>query len=234
MDYIWPISIASFLLALTGTCIWLIVRKKNETPLKETLKDIVAQNCLDDYHTRDLTLEEIGQRYERYIGYLYETKGFQVEYHGALNGFKDLGRDLIVNNKQETLIIQTKRWAKRKYIPIKHIYQLYGSMMHYKLSQKESKKSVSAIFITSAKYSDISKEAADLLGMELRQESLDKSYPMIKCHICDRGSKQYYIPTDPSYDMINVNPTRGDFFAKNVKEAIGKGFRRSDVKKDVA
>src|SRR3954454_23378596 len=31
----------------------------------------------------------------RYVGYVYETQGYDVEFTGAIEGFEDMGRDLI-------------------------------------------------------------------------------------------------------------------------------------------
>ena len=39
---------------------------------------------------------EIGRAYERYLGYLRESSGWRVVFHGALMGYADFGRDLIV------------------------------------------------------------------------------------------------------------------------------------------
>ncbi len=88
--------------------------------------DIEAQRQLDEYHNSNLPPEEVGRLYERYIGYLYEEEGYEVKYNGANNGVQDMGRDLIVSCVDETIIVQTKCWAKFKSIPESHIFQLYG------------------------------------------------------------------------------------------------------------
>lgn len=189
---------------------------------------IDAQNQaeLDNYLSRNFSGVEIGIFYERYIGYLYEREGFQVQYHGAINGYDDLGRDLIVKKNNETWIVQTKCWAKQKQIQEKHIFQLFGSLEHYKRQRNET--NIKALFYTTASFSETAKEAAHLLGIVLKHEKLDRSYPMIKCNVSNKTEdKIYHFPFDEYYDMINVEPQKGEFFAKTVKEATAKGFRRA-------
>jgi hypothetical protein len=53
------------------------------------------QLALDRYWSRPKNKWQIGRDYERYIGYVYETNGYNVYYQGILEGFDDLGRDLI-------------------------------------------------------------------------------------------------------------------------------------------
>ena len=54
------------------------------------------QLALDRYWQRGKrTKWMIGKMYERYIGYLYEKDGWDVQYFGIHKRFEDLGRDLI-------------------------------------------------------------------------------------------------------------------------------------------
>ncbi len=53
---------------------------------------------------------QIGTDYERYIGYLYERKGWNVYYHG-MKGYEDLGRDLVCKKGNSVDIVQCKYWA---------------------------------------------------------------------------------------------------------------------------
>ena len=197
-------------------------------------QDKQAQRSLDEYKNRKLSNEEIGRLYERYIGYLYEEEGYKVEYNGALNGSADMGRDLIVSATDEVFIIQTKRWANYKVVHEKEIFQLYGSMMHYKFSSYDRNKKIKAVFYTSAKYSDVAREVARVLRVELRNQKLDNSYPMIKCNVRPSGDKFYYLPFDPEYDKVKIEPNKGDFFAQTVHEAVAQGFRRTDNYSNVA
>ena len=197
-------------------------------------KDARAQRELNEYLQRSLSPEEIGKLYERYIGYLYENMGYEVEYCGALNGYKDLGRDLVAKKEDQIVIVQAKCWAKNKLIQAKHIFQLYGTKIHFRRITKEKPRSVRAVFYTTASFSDDALEVARVLGVELRKRKLDRSYPMIKCAVGINGEKVYYLPFDPEYDRLRIDPQRGDFFARTVKEAAAKGFRRLPKCKNVA
>jgi hypothetical protein len=143
------------------------------------------QRALDRYLTRSLSDFQIGRFYERYVGYLHEQDGWEVEYHG-LKGFEDLGRDLVCRKGHEVLIIQTKCWSKQKVIHEKHIYQLLGTWQHYLMeaSDRLFAPDVSAWFITTTTLSPVAKRAAEFLKINIKEGfQLDKSYPMIKCNI---------------------------------------------------
>src|SRR5690606_36226946 len=104
--------------------------------------------------------------------------------------------------------------------------QLYGTLESFKRSENVT--NAKAIFYTSATYSKQAKEAARLLGIELRNEKLNRSYPIIKCVVSSiTGEKIYRLPFDDIYDAINVKPQNGEFFARTVKEATDRGFRRA-------
>ena len=72
------------------------------------------QLALDRYKKRHKTNAEIGREYERYIGYLYEEKGYSVTYYGIERGLEDFGRDLICKKGGRTLVIQCKCWSNKK------------------------------------------------------------------------------------------------------------------------
>ncbi len=190
-------------------------------------KNARSQRELNRYLDQPLSNEEIGRFYERYIGHLYETEGYDVVYNGAINGHADMGRDLIAKCLDEVLVIQTKCWSKNKWIFEKHIFQLFGSMIHFKRTSEKSGRPTKAVFYTTALYSDVAKSAARVLGVELRTEELNRSYPMIKCSISSEGNRLYYLPFDLNYDKIKIDLHRDEHFVKTVKEAVDKGFRRA-------
>ncbi|NUN06645.1 MAG: restriction endonuclease [Bdellovibrio sp.] len=190
-------------------------------------KDERAQRELNKYLSQPLSSDEIGRFYERYIGHLYETEGYDVIYNGAINGYADLGRDLIVKCVDEVLIIQTKCWSKNKWIQEKHVFQLFGTMTHFTRTSEKNGRPTKAVFYTTAKYGDVARDAAKVLGVELRTEELNRSYPMIKCSVSSSGDKLYYLPFDQGYDNIKIDLHRDEYFTKTVKEAVAKGFRRA-------
>lgn len=187
------------------------------------------QRALDRYYKRKKTNKEIGTDYERYIGYLYETKGYKVEYFGIEKGMEDLGRDLICINDNEILIIQCKCWSnlQNKVIHEKHINQLYGTTAIYKMKHQNTNKIIRAVFISTVPCTQTAKEFAEYLGVMFMQIPLEK-YPMIKCNI-NKATKEkiYHLPFDQQYDKCSIKQGNGEFYAMTVQEAEQKGFRRA-------
>ena len=193
------------------------------------------QVAFDEYINRSLTPAELGERYERYLGHIYEKEGYDVEYHGAVQGVKDLGRDLIIKNGKEILVVQAKCWSSEKLIHAKHVFELVGSMAHYVLTSETKGQHVRAVFYVSyARYTGAAVEVAHDLGVDLKTEKLNNSYPMVKCKISGNGDKTYHLPFDAYYDELKVDPRKGEFFAYSVLEAFDRGYRRPRYKEDAA
>jgi hypothetical protein len=57
-----------------------------------------------------------------------------------------------------------------------------------------------------------------------------KRKPTIKCNIQSDGDKVYHMVGDRFYEVTKVDETKGEFYAKTIEEAEGKGFRRSKVR----
>ncbi len=122
----------------------------------------------------------IGRDYEMYTDYLYEKKGYKVSYTGIIEGFDDLGRDVIAKKDDKVLIIQCKRWAQWKEMREKHIFQLFGTTMEYWIQNMTNKNTpktfeefskflneekIRPIFFTSTKVSNRAKEIARTLSV---------------------------------------------------------------------
>ncbi len=183
------------------------------------------QLALDRYWQRDKSSVEIGRLYERYIGYLYETDGWIVRYQGALKGFEDFGRDLICTKDGSTLVVQCKCWSKQKVIREKHIMQLFGTCILYRLTEKLQ--TASAVFATTT---DLSEEAAMVaaeLGVTVRRQELQR-YPMVKCNVNPgTGEWIYHLPFDQQYDRVLIGDQPGEFYADTIAEGEAAGFRRA-------
>lgn len=199
------------------------------------------QKALDRYLASRKKSYEIGRDYERYIGYLYEIKGYKVEYIGIEKGLEDLGRDLICIKDNEIEIVQCKCWASHKMIHEKHINQLYGTSVKYYIEHQqitEQKKDlvlfpdiiksgyIKATFVTSTKLSDTAKKFASALGINVIEEKPLEKYPIIKCNINSNGNKIYHLPFDQQYDRTIIK-NNGEHYAMSVMEAESKGFRRA-------
>jgi hypothetical protein len=181
------------------------------------------QRALDAYKARNKSPWEIGRLYERYLGYLYETDGWDVNFHGALKGFEDMGRDLICTKNGKTHIVQAKCWSKDKVIHEKHLFQLYGTCLLYEITEQ---KTVAAIFVSTTQLSDVATLAAKRLNIAVRNQKLENAYPHIKCNI-NQGNRIYHLPFDQQYDRVKIRPNEGEFYAITVADAEAKGFRRA-------
>ncbi len=202
------------------------------------------QRALDRYWNRDKDPWQIGRDYERYIGYLYEIKGFKVQYHGIEKGKEDLGRDLICSKGDQIEIVQCKYWSNQKGIPVRenHITQLYGTTIKYFLDHKRSNQRIHVdlfpellkqsnivpVLATTTDLSTTAKEFATVLGINVNNILMDNNYPCIKCNINFQTNEHiYHLPFDQQYDNTMIDTSKGERWAKTVKEAESFGFRRA-------
>jgi len=170
----------------------------------------------------------IGRMYERYIGYLYEMQGYEVEYVGIFHGYEDLGRDLICRSGGNHVIIQCKYWSQFRTVYEKHIFQFFGTVFQYR-DENPLLFKAAARFYTTTQLSDLARRFAKELGIELFENfRFDETYPSIKCNVSRiDGEKIYNLPFDQQYDKVKVERERGEFYCATVKEAEDKGFRRA-------
>jgi hypothetical protein len=184
------------------------------------------QLALDRYWAGRKSRWQVGRDYERYVGYIYEADGYSVYYQGILEGFDDLGRDLICTKGEQTIIVQCKRWAQHKTIHEKHINQLYGTVIRYQIDHPDER--VGAVLYTTTKLSDRAKEFADCLRVGIAEESPFQEYPSIKCNVSRKdGAKIYHLPFDQQYDRTIVEEERNECYVETVQEAENLGFRRA-------
>jgi len=183
---------------------------------------------------------QIGRDYERYIGYLYEEKLWNVYFHGK-KGFEDLGRDLICKKDNAVEIIQCKYWAREKIIHEKHIYYLFGTTVEYYLENfgdKEDlqlalfpslirKKSVTPKLITTIDVSPKAEQVAKVLGVAIEKIPFEY-YPSVKCNIAHRtGEKIFHLPFDQQYDTTLIEEERLECYVGTIAEAEALGFRHA-------
>ena len=194
------------------------------------------QRALDNYLRRSHTKAHIGKMYERYVGYIYEAQGYDVDYRGIEMGLKDGGIDLICRKNGEILLVQCKNWKLESTIYEKHICQLFGASKFYDKSHIQQEYSdglfadiewdrVTPVFVATTKLDEHAVEVAKTLGVEVRNITFDKKYPIIKCNIND-GAKIYHLPMDQMYDFTKIYKP-GERYVSTVKEAEALGFRRA-------
>lgn len=183
------------------------------------------QLALDRYIDRHKEKWEIGRLYERFLGFKYESEGWEVSYIGAVKGFEDMGRDLICKKDGKIHIVQAKCWAAEKTIHEKHIFQLFGTTLCYEMENSLLPGLVTPVFTSTTKLSPVAAAAAQRLGVVIKQVPLDKKYPMIKCNV-NQGNKIYHLPFDQQYDRVKIQDA-GELYVRTVAEAEEKGFRRA-------
>jgi len=183
------------------------------------------QLALDRYIDRHKEKWEIGRLYERFLGFKYESEGWEVSYIGAVKGFEDMGRDLICKKDGKIHIVQAKCWAAEKTIHEKHVFQLFGTTLCYEMENSLLPGLVTPVFTSTTKLSPVATAAAQRLGVVIKQVPLDKKYPMIKCNV-NQGNKIYHLPFDQQYDRVKIQDA-GELYVRTVAEAEKKGFRRA-------
>lgn len=191
--------------------------------LTETQRNQLA---LERHLAKSKSNWEIGRLYERYIGYLYEQKGWKVVYQGAIMGFEDFGRDLICIKDNTAKIVQAKYWAREKLIREKHIFQLFGTSILYRKHHPNTK--IQAVFYTTTDLSPAAKDVAEALTINVRTRPYSGDYPMIKCNV-NQSTKEriYHLPFDQQYDRALIGNQPGECYVKTCQEAEDLGFRRA-------
>ena len=199
------------------------------------------QLALDRWRTSRKSNWEVGRDYERFIGYNYETLGYDVAFTGAVEGLQDMGRDVIARRGPELRVIQCKYWSQNKTIHEKHIFQLFGSALEYafrlgtfgEVSQLSmfggpiKVTGVKAVLYTSTKISEVAKEVAKQLDVECNEKIRISDYRLVKCNISRDGSKIYHLPFDQMYDRTKITSDRGEKYVYTVAQVERAGFRRA-------
>jgi hypothetical protein len=184
------------------------------------------QLALDRYVEQRKSKWQIGRDYEMYVGHKLEAEGYAVKYTGIIENLEDMGRDLIAIKNGKTLIVQCKNWSQEKTIHEKHVFQLYGTLVLYRLDNPmfEAK----GVFVTTTKLSDKACAVAKELDIEIVEQLPLGDFPRIKCNVNrTTGEKIYHLPFDQQYDNTVINEKDGEFYAFTVKEAEDNGFRRA-------
>ena len=181
------------------------------------------QRALDNYIKGKKTKWQIGRDYELYIGYLCAQNGYTVHHTGIQLRFEDMGIDLIVFDKKSvnTYLVQCKNWSHETTIHEKHLFQLYGSSVLYKVYNRMFEDNIKPVFVTTTKLSKKAQEVADDLGIEVRYIKMGE-FPRIKCNINKQGKKIYHLPFDQQYDRVQSQQ-----YVSTVAEAEKEGFKRA-------
>ena len=195
----------------------------NDEEYKNLSPTVRNQRALDNYIKGKKTKWQIGRDYELYIGYLCAQNGYTVHHTGIQLRFEDMGIDLIVFDKKSvnTYLIQCKNWAHESTIHEKHLFQLYGSSVLYKVYNRMFEDNIKPVFVTTTKLSKKAQDVADDLDIEVRYIKMGE-FPRIKCNINKQGKKIYHLPFDQQYDRVQSQK-----YVSTVAEAEKEGFKRA-------
>lgn len=188
------------------------------------------QLALDRYKERRRSSNWIaGVEYEMFCSHLLRERGYKVIDYGIQKKLDDLGRDIIASNDKFILVIQCKRYSENKEIHENTICQLFGTTLHFQITEAEihnayNSKKIIPVLITTAKLSNTAKEFASKLNVRVLYIPMGE-YPMIKCNI-NKGTQIYHLPFDQQYWKTTIDKP-GEFFASTVREASERGFRRA-------
>ena len=189
------------------------------------------QLALDRYwRYRQQNAWAAGVQYERYIGYTYELNGFKVIYHGATQGVRDLGIDLVCVKGNQTHLVQCKRLSAEKGFPVREntVAQIFGATLYYTHIKELQRENVTPVLVTTYDLYKEAREFAAALGVTYREGVRLELYPCIKCNISNEsGEKIYHLPFDQQYDVTNIEMVKGDCYANTISEAENFGFRRA-------
>ena len=183
------------------------------------------QLALDRYWKEKKSSWQLGRDYERFIGYLFESAGCAVYYQGIVEGLDDLGRDLIVMYQDGHVeIVQCKYWSYKRQVHEKHVFQLYGTLIAYRVDHATQQ--VSGALVTSTTLTERAREFAAILGINVVEREPIDAYPCIKCNVSQLG-KIYHLPFDQQYDKTRIVLAKGERYAWTIDEAEHAGFRRA-------
>jgi hypothetical protein len=191
-----------------------------------------SQRALDYYRfRRKKTKWEIGRDYEMSVGYELQQKGYDITYYGIEKTLEDMGRDLIATNDNEVLVVQCKYWSETKLIHEKHIAQLFGTAIMYRLQNRGDLREVKPLFVTKTSLSETAMKFAEALTVDIWANHQMTEYPMIKCKVgrseSGESTRIFHMPLDQQYDRTIIDTKNGDQRAFTVQEAYDAGFRHA-------
>ena len=214
----------------------------NSAPTQSQLQNyhsaIELQNRLDAWLTKVEAARasdkwKYGRDYERFIGYLFERKGYYVVYNGALEGKADGGIDLIACKDGLIHLIQCKRWRNligaeeiEKFANAVDRFERRRSMYESKLPNGYSKCKVMPMFYATNGYAEEAFDVAEWSGICLKMQPFSsiREYPSVKC-VLQNGEKVYYLPFDRDFDKGHVGVYRGGCYKFTVFDAQRAGYR---------
>lgn len=197
---------------------------------------------------RNLSKREAGDRYERYLGYLYERAGWRVEYYGLTEGVANANRgiDLICEKDGTVHFVQTKYWSDGVVAKtnVNNVIDRTVKNMQSIVEKRAIGAKVQAVLAARPKLSAQVARYAQEQGVLLLDDLPLQPYPLVKCHTGRRGSKKYFLPyladKNPAkygeihqgawepYDLVRMDWGSGDVYVHTIEEAEALGYKYSN------
>ena len=179
---------------------------------------------------------DYGIQYERYVGHLFEEKGFRVTYNGIRNGKDDGGVDLIARGNRKIRIIQCKRWNTAVNCDV--ISRLQGGLERFIWKERKGKSSkmltsIRGVLATSGDVEPNALELAKHLGIYVMKNLTYKFYPAIKAKEIIPGAGRFLLPFNSGYDRMDFSLGNGDRFFMSIREALTNGFYYPPYHRDI-
>ena len=192
------------------------------TPAVRQFWNTYSKNCASLAKGND-------NRYALYIGYLYECKGWHVDYTDyeyETNSKKKPDPEewyrLICRKGDKALIIQCRAPVKGELVHLSLMYQLIASTLEYKKDNHTLH--VGGMFCTTSSFSDRAKNAAQKFNIFLKENFPFSFFPYVKCKAGINGQNVHYTPYDEEYFHTDLD-SQGDMFCWTEQEAIDLGFQ---------
>ena len=150
-------------------------------------------------------------RYQFYIGYLYERLGWRVTY-------REKDKRIFCIRGSKIIVVSTE-----DSVNISHntMYALIGSALKCKMDNPGF--DVSALCVTSQTLTQGADIAAKIFKVSAKIHFPFANFPYVKCKVLD-DRKVHYTPLDKEYFTTQINTANGDMFAPDVACAAANGF----------
>ena len=184
----------------------------------------------------DIAKTDYGVQYERYVGHLFEEKGFRVTYNGIRKGKDDGGIDLIARGNRKIRLIQCKRWNMAVNSDV--ISRLQGGLERFIWNERKGKSekmqtSIRGVLATSGDVEPDAMALAKHLGIYVMKNLSYRFYPAIKAKEIIPGAGRFLLPFNSEYDRMDFNVGHGDRFFMTIREALSNGFYYPPYHKDI-
>ncbi|WP_043600601.1 hypothetical protein [Solidesulfovibrio magneticus] len=176
------------------------------------------QAKLNEYFD-SLSQDGISIAYVRYVGHLFEKKGYCVVYYGLQKNEIDSDIDIIAYDDFETIFIKCKYYCDDGALSQKHILKFFeDSLLWISLHNTHpiiEHGVIINIIATNTTLTLKAMQCAYSLNVQRYDKLyLDTNYPLIKCLFHQTLGYIYVLPWDEIYDKVNTK-----IFMKTIKEA---------------